>query len=646
MPPDGSAFPAYTNSVRRFLSILLAGSLGLSSPVSAAMSVRVAAPSGTGAAPASVPSLSAGIGGSHLIGGALSAGPSVAPVLPGTGLVEASLAPGGAPLAGAPSEAAVSRGFSAAFSEYASFVGHAAARAGAPVAPVSMWRTASLPAAKAAPVSGKAAQVSGGAVAGLPAVGTRVRSAPGASTVSRARAGFVKLRARILGSIGANWAGREEGGVLPARASALPALRPVGLGASGASVSGRSGSRGLGLFRKRSAVAPGGSERKAPEKRPVVTKKAGTFYGILAGAALGTFAPVFLDIVPIHFAAFSGTLMLGAAAGAFVPMTIVALVKAVVRLIKGRKNPKIRRAWSGRRILTGLLIGVMLAGAPLAMRPQAVPLFDRTFGEEMVQEYTPAPEALKRAIVAHLSEDAVGRELLAKYRDVTGRLRLPQIFIVDSGSPSYIPLYDSVFLPDYIDGEPWEEFVERESDTIYHELTHGRQARRPWGTPGLGSVNSFESELEAWVRANIYLYERWKRDPAADKGDLPKTVDFEWFARDLDGYLSATLGQYGDIPRVPDSPIHDWFEEFRDEVYPRLSTEGMLLAGDRFRFSHGRPWPEKALGLYKLAAERAEEIGDAALLERAERSIAETEPIVQERAAKRAAQRAARADRK
>jgi hypothetical protein len=265
---------------------------------------------------------------------------------------------------------------------------------------------------------------------------------------------------------------------------------------------------------------------------------------------------------------------------------------------------------SGRRLLIGLLLGAVLGTAPYIARPWAVPVMHQNFGEKgpAGMQYEHAPNEFNAAIIRHFEKSASGRKLLDNYRDVSGEIRLPLFYMVGHGNPHYVGLYDAVFMPTRLKNiTDWDAYVAYEATTLYHELWHGVESRREF----TASPAHYEHEIESYLRQNLHLYDVWSKDINAYPQDLSKNVDFAWFVEDPEKYLEQSLMEYGDIPHAPeDSHVHGFLEQWKARDMQEVQVRGLVIAADRYLFSHPRPWVQKSVEFYNLALTKAQEAGN------------------------------------
>ncbi len=213
-------------------------------------------------------------------------------------------------------------------------------------------------------------------------------------------------------------------------------------------------------------------------------------------------------------------------------------------------------------ILAAVVLGVGLAAAPYhatgPVAQQVGTYLDRgkAQGERQHVRWI-SGGAVEDETVKALSLNPVGRDILNSLRDRGGVLRLPTFFI-SRQSDSYAKhenFFDGVYLNEgELTQRGWtvEQFLKdpalqrrliREmNSTVFHELVHAVQGRRPPWTAGYFK-NSTESEQEAFFRQTLFLIAELEADPSARNNG-----NHQWMipdaAADLDGFLKTVAGMY------------------------------------------------------------------------------------------------------
>lgn len=202
--------------------------------------------------------------------------------------------------------------------------------------------------------------------------------------------------------------------------------------------------------------------------------------------------------------------------------------------------------------------------------------------------------AVEDEAVKSLSLNPVGRDILNKLRDRGGVLRLPAFFLSrqDDSYAEHENFYDGVYLNEgEVTGRGWtvEQFLKEPAlqrqliremnSTVFHELVHAVQGRRPPWTKGYFK-NTIEAEQEAFFRQTLFLIAQLEADPKArnnghDQWLIPDA------AADLDAFLKSVAAMYENNV-VAGEP---YFAEF--------------LAQQRAR------WPAYRVHIYQVLAARA-----------------------------------------
>lgn len=260
------------------------------------------------------------------------------------------------------------------------------------------------------------------------------------------------------------------------------------------------------------------------------------------------------------------------------------------------KPPPSRRAKLAV-IAAGVVLGLGLAAAPYyATGPvveRVASVVDRHVEKgERRDVHWLRGGAAEDETIKELSRNPVGRELLDKLRDRGGVIRLPAFFISrqDDSHAQHEKFFDGVYLAEdeltqrgwtveqvLKDPELQRRLIREMNSTVFHELVHAVQGRRPPWTTGYFKLST-EAEQEAFLRQTLFLIAELEAgEPRNDHG--------RWMisdvAEDLDGYLKTVAGMYEDNVVVGDP----YFKAF--------------LAEQRAR------WPAFRVHAYRVLASRA-----------------------------------------
>jgi|GEM_PF-2313203 len=207
--------------------------------------------------------------------------------------------------------------------------------------------------------------------------------------------------------------------------------------------------------------------------------------------------------------------------------------------------------------------------------------------------------ALRGAVIARLSENPVGRGVLARLTDRFGAVHVPPFFIQRNGDGSvadYDGMLDAVLIgADEIVSNGWtvEQFLKdpelqrryvAEADvTFAHELTHAGQVRGSPFEPGQwGRANAnFEAEYEAYMTEHFYLHAKFAADPRSltplEYGQYIAALD-----GGVDAYLEAHVTPLGYPHEVHvKSASYDAYIAKVRAAWPAHVVEGYALAARR-----------------------------------------------------------------
>lgn len=248
-------------------------------------------------------------------------------------------------------------------------------------------------------------------------------------------------------------------------------------------------------------------------------------------------------------------------------------------------------------IAAGVVLGLGLAAAPYhATGPvveRVASIADRSREADKKQDvHWLRGGVVEDETVKELSRNPVGREILDKLRDRGGVIRLPTFFISrqDDSHAQHEKFFDGVYLDaDEITGRGWtveqvledhelqRRLIREMNSTVFHELVHAVQGRRPPWTTGHFKLST-EAEQEAFLRQTLFLI-------AELEAGEPRNAHGRWMisdaAEDLDGYLKTVAGMYEKNVVVGDP----YFKAF--------------LAEQRAR------WPAFRVHAYRVLASRA-----------------------------------------
>lgn len=248
-------------------------------------------------------------------------------------------------------------------------------------------------------------------------------------------------------------------------------------------------------------------------------------------------------------------------------------------------------------IAAGVVLGLGLAAAPYYVTgpvvEQVASLADGSRALEKRQEvHWLGGGVVEDETVKELSRNPVGREILDRLRDRGGVIRLPAFFISrqDDSHAQHEKFFDGVYLAENeITGRGWtveqvlkdpalqRRLIREMNSTVFHELVHAVQGRRPPWTKGYFKLST-EAEQEAFLRQTLFLIAELEAgEPRNDHG--------RWMisdaAEDLDGYLKTVAAMYEKNVVVGDPYF------------------GAFLAEQRAR------WPAFRVHAYRVLASRA-----------------------------------------